>query len=250
MTSEDSARLSLVHATGTDATAFLHGQFCGDLLVMPDGGSSITAWCSPGGRVLTTVVAARQGQDWRLVLPASLAESMLKRLRMFVVRAAVTLQPGTIEELQALHQDGSLGPLPAPGSPWDRRQVLGGVPWITAATSGEFLPQELGLERWGGLSYEKGCYPGQEIVARMHFRGAVKRGPVHFSVPPAAAGDAQPGARLELADGKTAGTVLYAAPAGYDGIPLLAIADLAVRDRHELYLAPRHTSVTLVGPCS
>lgn len=242
--------MSLVHVTGTDATAFLHGQFCGDLLAMRDGGSSITAWCSPKGRVLTTVLAVRKGQDWRLVLPASLAEAMLQRLRKFVLRAAVTLQPGTVEELQALHHDGQLGQLPSPGSPWDRQQVVHGIPWITAATSDEFLPQELGLERWGGLSYEKGCYPGQEIVARMHFRGAVKRGPFHLKAPPTAANDAHPGARLEIAAGKTVGTVLYAAPARFDGIPFLAIVDFAGRNQHEMYLAPGYAPVTMVGACT
>lgn len=61
------------------------------------------------------------------------------------------------------------------------QEMGAGVPWVLPATSGLFLPQMLNLERLGGLSMDKGCYPGQEIVARVHFRGQVKRHLYHGS---------------------------------------------------------------------
>lgn len=250
MDTTGSAALFPVHVTGADATSFLHAQFCGDLLALSEGGVCITGWCSPGGRVLTTVLARCQGQDWLLLLPAGLAERMLQRLRLYVLRSRVTLQPAAPGEIVPALQGAAAGLLPAPGNTWNAAHVSRGIPWITAPTSEVFLPQELGLERFGGLSYGKGCYPGQEIVARLHFRGEVKRGPFQFTVPATAAAAAVPGARLEDSDGKAVGTVLYAAPADADGAPLLAIVDFAHRDTQALYLAPHRAPATSRGPCA
>lgn len=55
-------------------------------------------------------------------------------------------------------------------------EIERGFPWINARTRDLFLPQMLDLERFGGISYQKGCYTGQEIVARTHFLGQLKRG--------------------------------------------------------------------------
>ncbi|WP_158615876.1 hypothetical protein [Lautropia dentalis] len=58
---------------------------------------------------------------------------------------------------------------------WLQLDVASGVPWITAATTESFVPQMLNLELAGGVSFKKGCYPGQEVVARSEYRGKVKR---------------------------------------------------------------------------
>ena len=58
---------------------------------------------------------------------------------------------------------------------WDLLDNLSGVPWISAATKEQFLPQMLNLDLLKGLSYQKGCYPGQEIIARLHYKGKVKK---------------------------------------------------------------------------
>ena len=59
---------------------------------------------------------------------------------------------------------------------WQRNDIEAKLPWITGNTSESFLPQELNLEHLGGLSYDKGCYPGQEIIARVHYRGNINKG--------------------------------------------------------------------------
>lgn len=58
---------------------------------------------------------------------------------------------------------------------WNLLDILAGLPWITSATQEQFLPQLLNLDALKGLSYKKGCYPGQEVIARLHFRGEVKK---------------------------------------------------------------------------
>lgn len=107
---------------------------------------------------------------------------------------------------------------------WRLEDIRTGIPWIGLALSEEFLPQELDLERLRGLSYAKGCYPGQEIVARVHARGRVKRGLRIFSAAgtPPAAGD-----RMVRADGSEAGRVLAAEATGNGAVLGLAVVDLA-----------------------
>jgi folate-binding protein YgfZ len=83
----------------------------------------------------------------------------------------------------SMASDRSLAP-PHASSSWAAfhdQEIDTGIPWILPGTSGLFLPQMLDLEQLGGLSMDKGCYPGQEIVARVHFRGQVKRHLYHGS---------------------------------------------------------------------
>jgi folate-binding protein YgfZ len=58
---------------------------------------------------------------------------------------------------------------------WELLDVLAGLPWITSNTQEQFLPQMLNLDLLNGLSYQKGCYPGQEVIARLHYRGEIKK---------------------------------------------------------------------------
>ena len=64
---------------------------------------------------------------------------------------------------------------PVGADAWRWLEVRAGTPWISAATSEAFVPQMIGLDRMGGVSFHKGCYPGQEVVARARYLGKVKR---------------------------------------------------------------------------
>ncbi|RMG44376.1 MAG: folate-binding protein [Acidobacteria bacterium] len=102
-----------------------------------------------------------------------------------------------------------------------------GLPWIHEETAGQFVPQMLGLERMGAVSFSKGCYPGQEVVARTQHLGTVKRVLVRAALD--AGGEVpRPGTTLFSGDGRPAGHVLYAARAAA-GIEALAVVarDLA-----------------------
>ena len=103
------------------------------------------------------------------------------------------------------------------------------MPWITAATQDQFVPQMANLELIGGVSFRKGCYPGQEIVARTQYLGKPKRR--LFLAHVDAEASPAPGDTL-VADGdeQSAGTVVNAAPAPNGGFDLLAVVQTASAD--------------------
>lgn len=109
---------------------------------------------------------------------------------------------------------------------WRSLEVRSGVPVIEAATVDQFVPQMLNYELIGGVDFKKGCYPGQEVVARSQYRGTVKRRMFLFDVPAlAAAGqevfhDADPG--------QPAGMVVNAAPDGAGSVALVEVKLAAV----------------------
>jgi folate-binding protein YgfZ len=111
--------------------------------------------------------------------------------------------------------------IPAGQDAWDRRSVAGGIPTVTAATQDQFVPQMLNFELLGGVSFRKGCYPGQEIVARSQHLGQVKRRLARFSVPE----EVTPGAAL-FAGGQPVGTVVNATRSADGGWELLAVVQL------------------------
>lgn len=65
--------------------------------------------------------------------------------------------------------------VPASSGQWAYHDIMAGIPWLRAGTSEEFIPQMLNLDKLGGISFNKGCYTGQEIVARTHYLGQAKR---------------------------------------------------------------------------
>ena len=213
--------LVALRVTGEDARDFLHGQFCGDVRALDVGQALLTAWLSPKGRALYLVQVLRADDAFWLLLPAAQAAAFTKRLRMFVLRARVKIEDGTVEATQALA--ATLGLPVRPVAEAALHLVRAGLPTLDATLSDAFLPQELNLDLLAGVSFNKGCYPGQEIVARVKFRGTVKRRVERFALysralPP-------PGVRLTGGDGELHATVLRAA-ATPDGVELLAVADL------------------------
>ena len=97
------------------------------------------------------------------------------------------------------------------------REIRAGRPLITSATQDQFVPQMVNLEKLGGIDFQKGCYPGQEIVARAQYRGQVKRRMVHAHAPV--------GTQLAPGQDYNGGTVVDAAPA-QNGTELLAVMPL------------------------
>jgi folate-binding protein YgfZ len=129
-------------------------------------------------------------------------------------------------EMAALWEILTKRTLPVGTECWNWLQIQAGVPWITAPTQDQFLPQMIGLDAIGGVSFDKGCYTGQEIVARTHYRGDVKRqlrlGRTRGGV---RAGDAF------LTAGQQCGTVLNAASIPGEGWVLLAVVSEQPADR-------------------
>ncbi len=107
---------------------------------------------------------------------------------------------------------------------WQRHAIENGEPQVYAATSGEFVAQMLNLDVLGAIAFDKGCYTGQEVIARAHYRGRVKRRLQRFrSGEPLGL---KPGDAGELADGRVF-RVVDAVPAADGGCEFLAVAPLA-----------------------
>ena len=122
--------------------------------------------------------------------------------------------------------------VPAGAECWNWAQIEAGVPWITAATQDQFLPQMIGLDAIGGVSFDKGCYTGQEIVARTHYLGEVKR--------KLRLGHARGGVRagdVLLRAGQPCGTVLNAVSIPGDGSILLAVVSEQAEAQSTVQLA-------------
>lgn len=119
---------------------------------------------------------------------------------------------------------------------WRAFGIAAGIPWITAATSDLFVAQMINWDALAGVNFQKGCYPGQEVVARMRYLGRLKERLflLHADAPPPAAGT-----RLfSPAFGEQpCGTVVNAAPDQRGGTELLAVVQLAAIDAPDLTLA-------------
>ena len=122
---------------------------------------------------------------------------------------------------------GALTPVGAPC--WEWLEIAHGLPWITPATQDQFVPQMANLELIGGVNFRKGCYPGQEIVARTQYLGKPKRR-LFLAHVDAEAGPAAGDTLVADGGDQSAGTVVNAAPAPEGGFDLLAIVQTASAD--------------------
>jgi folate-binding protein YgfZ len=133
------------------------------------------------------------------------------------------------------------------GAPvWDWLRLNAGIPMIVAATQEQFVPQMVNFEVIGGVSFQKGCYPGQEIVARSQYLGKLKRRMFLAHVETEAA----PGDSLYSADieGQATGTVVNAAPAPAGGFDVLAVAQIESAGTQTLHLKAADGAALVLKP--
>ncbi|MGR8931813.1 MAG: CAF17-like 4Fe-4S cluster assembly/insertion protein YgfZ [Gammaproteobacteria bacterium] len=211
--------LAALTVSGDDAAQFLQGQLTCDIKALTETKASIAAYCTPKGRVITTLLAIKVPSGFLLIVPRSLAEKVFKRLQMYILRSNVHLADQTaalaltgvhcicaIQEVPSIdfacrQQNGyitiklpsktprylSITPNDQPVDPlftdfaegneqqWRYADISSGLPWFELDQSEKYIPQMLNLDRLGGVSFNKGCYTGQEIVARTHYLGEAKR---------------------------------------------------------------------------
>jgi folate-binding protein YgfZ len=146
----------------------------------------------------------------------------------FVMLVAMEKAPASWEKL-AQHA------APAGPDAWGWSLIQAGIPVVTAATQEAFVPQMANFDLVGGVSFRKGCYPGQEIVARTHYLGRLKERLYAFA---ASGVVAEPGQRVwspAFAD-QPCGTVVNAAPDGAGGCVLLAVVQRAAAESGDVRL--------------
>jgi tRNA-modifying protein YgfZ len=142
---------------------------------------------------------------------------------------------GVVRGLLAV-ADGAAPPVTLPPDAWRVLDVRSGIPTIEAATVEQFVPQMLNYDLIGGVDFQKGCYPGQEVVARSQYRGTIKRRMFLFECDAAAA----PGQEVfhDADASQPAGMVVNAAPlAGGEASLALVEVKLAALGSGSLHLA-------------
>ncbi len=158
---------SKILVSGADAFDFLQAQLSNDLRLLDEQDELLAAWCNPKGRVICILRARRSDDGYVLILPAELAESVQKRLTLFRFRSRVEFGAAPVSRDELGIENST--------DEWLLANLRDGRPEVWQAQSEEFTPHMLNLDLIGAVSFDKGCYPGQEIVARTHYRGATKR---------------------------------------------------------------------------
>ncbi|WP_051532391.1 YgfZ/GcvT domain-containing protein [Brackiella oedipodis] len=225
---------TVLQASGADVFDFLQGQFTQDLKKCTENRALVAAWCNPKGRVLANFLVwkvATPEPSYYLLMQADIVQAVLKRLRMYVLRAKVVftqlqspvfgvishaplaaaetlnsehniqvldqhqlIQVSALEDTKAyvLIDSANTGaeqsaavaqqlgvPLTEDAQQfsqyWNAVQIFSGIAWIKQSNTEKFLVQSLNYDALGAVNFRKGCYPGQEVVARSHYKGNLKR---------------------------------------------------------------------------
>ena len=187
----------LLKLSGKDVQSFLQGQFSNDINALDEGVVQINAYCQHQGKIIALVWVMKKDEDFYVSFPADLEEVVAKRLNMFKMMSDVTITNVTTEIFQLGICEGDrqgLSPFKlnaqqsvalvddisginlSNNEVWEQACVDNEVPEVFLETSEKFVPQLLNLDiDEVGVSFTKGCYPGQEVVARLHYLGKSKR---------------------------------------------------------------------------
>ena len=227
---------------GADVRNFLQGYLTCDTVALPEGSPALAALCSLKGRVVTCGWASARTDAVDYLVHESLSDTLASFMRAYLAfsktrlresrdRVALAVLQGREDApavtLHSVGDEASLRALQerhgnASRAAFDRALVHAHIPWLTVATSDQFLPQALNLVTLGAVDFDKGCYLGQEVVARAQHRGRLKRHLRRLTV----AGAAAPAAGAEVRDpaGAAVGTVLQGVDAASDaGAECLAV---------------------------
>jgi len=188
---------TILEAKGKDAQTFLQGQVSQDLLALEIGQARWFGISNAKGRLLAVgqVYSVSEDTYW-LVFPNAVAEMIATHLVKFKFRSKVELSVRNDLYLYGIWDEASLGfedffPLGnlfigiseheitdrqlVNNELWTLQKILNGLPDVFTETQETFVAQMLNLDLLNGVSFSKGCYTGQEIIARMQHLGRIKR---------------------------------------------------------------------------
>jgi len=199
--------LSIYRVSGEDATTFLQGQLTQDMTTTGQEWK-YAAHCNPKGRVISLYQTFNIEGVHHLITPTKLAEEAIVQIKKYVMRSKVVIEESPLNAYfidnhassnQSFYQDDNNDIILSflnSGSiklsetiqdsnsqdDWDSARIQSGVPRIYPETLGVFTPEAINLDLSDAVSFTKGCYTGQEIVARMHYLGKAKQRLYHLSV--------------------------------------------------------------------
>jgi folate-binding protein YgfZ len=252
--------LSVLEISGLDAGQFLHNQLSADILGILPGSAGFACFCNPAGRVIALLLVFRSEGTFYVVCSRDLAEPLQSWLSRFIIRAKVEIRistdltvvgldnPSVNEQTsealvisattgsgltygiarQSAHED------PLAQKVWQASELKAGVIWLGSDTSAQFLPQMLGFEKIGALSFNKGCYPGQEIIARTRYLGKLKRRPLLLSVNQDFSVDIMGKVDLWVGENRFSAVVVDQAETGSTGQTLFVVARMGAETTPDL----------------
>jgi tRNA-modifying protein YgfZ len=224
--------LGVIRFSGVDALSFLQGQISNDTRRLAESKPVFAAYSNAQGRVLALIYLLPHSSGVAAILPREILSSTMERMRKFILRAKVRIEdagdslvvagrygsnPDTSEGYTevdgigtaSVGHDSSRQWLIAPAASiasadmaenaWRLADIRAGLPQIYSATSEAFVAQMLNLDLLDGISFSKGCYTGQEIIARTQHLGRIKRRLHRLQLPP---GAWNVGQAVRLSDGR------------------------------------------------
>ncbi|MDY4593879.1 MAG: folate-binding protein [[Pasteurella] aerogenes] len=227
-------QFQLIELIGVDAEKFLQGQLTCDVTALSIGATTLAGNCDPKGKLSSIFRLLRMGeQHFGLIIRKALLPIALDQLKKYAVFSKVEFSLPEAEILGVLGERPRIsaqyvlsfapnahllinpkdkGQATQSEKVWERWQIQQGYPILSAPAQFEFLPQALnlqGIEQ--AISFQKGCYMGQESVARAKYRGANKRAMLSFSAQTEHSVETLSEIEMELENGwRKTGTVLSA----------------------------------------
>ena len=185
---------------GTDALVFLQGQLSQNIASIEQGQSAFAGLSNPKGRLLCVchVYKFKENGFW-VILPITLSENVKTHFTKYIMRSKVSIEikkdlvlygAWNNAVLECEHKfimfehcdliiginNTAISPITLVNeSEWHFEKIQQGIPDIVPETQEHFVAQMLNLDRLNGISFDKGCYTGQEIIARMQHLGRIKR---------------------------------------------------------------------------
>lgn len=190
--------LFAIEVSGEDAATYLQGQLTNDIKELSHKQFQYSAHLNNKGRILATfIITSPVFGVYYLITSKSVAEKIVPRLKMFILRSKVSLSILNKNILLSDHiLDNAINLLLTPAcvlslsdiehsaiidsNDFHRQFIELGYPLISLANYEKIIPQQVNFDLINGVNFKKGCYTGQEIVARTHYLGKVKRRMVHF----------------------------------------------------------------------
>ncbi|MBX3709267.1 MAG: folate-binding protein YgfZ [Gammaproteobacteria bacterium] len=205
--------LGVIKLLGTEVKQFLQGQLTCDVESITASHSCMGAHCNPQGRVISFFYLFMFRESYYMLMQRSMIPIAITALKKYSIFYNIELIDASIETVVIGSMDASFAqdhppteyavipiysnqprhlfiynlktanttwcpPITQPSqqhsNDWKRFNIMDRIPTIYPETSGQFLPHEINLDKLHAINFEKGCYTGQEIIARMHYRAKLK----------------------------------------------------------------------------